>query len=344
MNLSGIHPGRLIPTFLRAVVLLGLLSHAASAAEPAAPHEKEYQPAPGEFDAVGQAIVTLLQTKDAPRFATNFMASAADFHSLLATNPSAQDVATEQQLEAHNDTRYRQLLAEAKTVLHRADALGLDFSQGGLQAQGVTPAHFGRISWLRNQANGHRPWVQTLEIILKVSGWSNPPAGGDFKLAVGGLAKFPGGWHIVNGLQWSGFPTNVADPKLLRTLLLQQKMANNQGFSAEDDPALQAMADTLVRFIRERDPGILAKELLVSSDLVWSQIEQRGGHGPSRKELDEAVTEQNQRQLQMAQAAVKLMEDAGVDLKLADISVISATVGQAHQSGPSDSLDQTRAS
>jgi hypothetical protein len=136
----------------------------------------------------------------------------------------------------------------------------------------------------------------------------------------------------------------VADPKLLRTLLLQQKMANNQGFSAEDDPALQAMADTLVRFIRERDPGILAKELLVSSDLVWSQIEQRGGHGPSRKELDEAVTEQNQRQLQMAQAAVKLMEDAGVDLKLADISVISATVGQAHQSGPSDSLDQTRAS
>jgi thiol-disulfide isomerase/thioredoxin len=130
------------------------------------------------------------------------------------------------------------------------------------------------------------------------------------------------------------------------TLLLQQKAANNQGFSAEDDPALQATADTLVRFIRERDTGILAKELLVSSDLAWSQFQKQthGGDGPSRKELDEAVAGQNQQQIQMAQGVVKLMEDAGVDLKAADMAVTSATVGNAHQQETSDSLDQMHAS
>lgn len=327
MIFSGIHFWRSIPIRLSTTFLLCLISHVANAAEPPATRLKEYQPVPGDFDGIGQAIVALLQFKDAPRFAKNFMTSAADFHSLLTTNPSAQDVATEKQKEAETDVRYGQLLAAAKAVLNQTDALRLNFSRGGLEAQVVPPAKFGRISFLREQANGVQPWVQNLELIIKTSGWSNPPAGRDFKLTVGGVCKYPGGWRIANGLHWSAFPTNVADPKILHTVVLQQAAFNMEGFSAENDPALQTTAATLVRFLRERDSGLLARELCVSSDVVWKQLRKSIFTGPSRKELDQAMVEENRRQLQTAQAAVKLMEDAGVDLKQADITVVSATVG-----------------
>jgi thiol-disulfide isomerase/thioredoxin len=341
MNISGNQGGRSNPILLRTIFLLALISHVANAAEPPATRLKEYQPVPGDLDGIGQAIVALLQSKDAPRFAKNFVTSATDFHSLLTTNPSASDAETEKQLEAHMDTRYGDLLAAAKAVLNQADALHLNFSRGGLDAQVVPPAHFGRISFLREQAHGFQPWLQNLEVIIKPSGWSNPPAGRDFKLTVGGVCKYPGGWRIANGLHWSAFPTNVADPKILHTVVLQQKAFNMEGFSAEEDPALQTAAATLVRFLRERDSGLLVRELCVSSDMVWKQLRKSIFTGPSRKELDQAMAEENRRQLQTAQAAVKLMADAGVDLKQADITVVSATVGYA-QSNPTGYSDRNQ--
>ena len=46
---------------------------------------------------------------------------------------------------------------------------------------------------------------------------------GDFKIAVHGLMKFPGGWRCSEGVQWVSFPTNIADARTLREMALLEK-------------------------------------------------------------------------------------------------------------------------
>jgi hypothetical protein len=62
------------------------LTPQARAAEPPADRAQDYQPASDEFDALGRAVVELLESKDATRFATNLAVSAKDWHSLITTN------------------------------------------------------------------------------------------------------------------------------------------------------------------------------------------------------------------------------------------------------------------
>jgi thiol-disulfide isomerase/thioredoxin len=158
-------------------------------------------------------------------------------------------------------------------------------------------------------------------------------------LVVREVEKFPAGWRI-GGLQWTKFPTNVADEKTLRELVIQAKAANHEGITAEDDPALLKFGEALVRFIRERDLRAFEKELLVNSDLVWAMVQKMGPGGPSRQEVDEHVNLMSQQQLRFAQGTASLLEQAGVDWKNADIKIESAAVERSQLPGPSRSLDE----
>ena len=306
--------------------------------------ENEYQPANDEFDVVGKAVVELLKSHDPVGFATNLSVAAADWQSITTTNLSSQDLDALKSYAKGASYNVQRLKADAKAVLSRADTLHLNFSGTNLRYQVVTPSHLEKVYLFNRPPEGLTlPYLEKLDILLVRGGESNQPASDGFKLTVRGLEKFPTGWRLnsgINGIQWTGFPTNVVDAKTLREMVISEKIAANKGISSVDDPALLKLGESLVRFIRERDVVGYQKELLVSSDMVWSMFEKSGRKGPTRQEVDEEVGRQNQEQVAAALKILQQMEAAGIDLKKADIQIKEASLEQCQSAGAADSLDQ----
>ncbi len=301
----------------------------------------EYHPGEGDFLAISNSVIALLQTRDVAAFAREVTASAGDWKSMLSTNlpPTGEDP-----LKGFNSSAARereQVAASAKALLAKADALRLDFSKGDWRVRVLTPKHFGSTRYPTLQAEGETvPWAEKLELILESNAGASASTNGEFKLALRSLMKFPAGWRSHEGIQWISFPRNVADDKTLRELVLLQKVAGYKGFNGEDDPALLQLGETLVRFLRERDTGIYEKELLMNSDRVWAMIQKSGRSGPTRQEVDEEIAKHVKEQVRSAQSALQLMADAGVDLKSADVKIEDASVehGQSQGAGSLDGL------
>jgi thiol-disulfide isomerase/thioredoxin len=152
------------------------------------------------------------------------------------------------------------------------------------------------------------------------------------------LIKFPGGWRSYEGVRWVSFPSNVADAKTQREMAILEKAATYNGITGQDDPALLKLGDALVRFVRERDTGIFTNEAYVTGDLIWVMYQQSGSEGPSRKELDDQFKVQAQQQMDIARSTVQLMNDAGIDLKKADIQIKEATVEGIQSQGAPGSV------
>ncbi len=292
------------------------------------------------FSAVSQAVVTLLQTRDPARFAAALAPKAEDWQAMLSTNLPATG---EDPLKSYQNSvprQRQQLESSAQALLAQAEALHLDFSRGDLHARIVPPRFLGSTHYPSLQAEGENvPWAQQVEITLPSDSVTNRPAAGDFKIVVRSLMKFPGGWRCMEGVQWEAFPAGVADEKTTRGLALLDKVAAYKGFTAQDDPALLKLGEVLVRFLRDRDLVIYEKDALVNSDLVWAQLQKSGPNGPSRQELDQHMAAQLQEQVEIAGGVLKQMEDAGIDLKIADIQIKEAAVGRAQARGGAGTLD-----
>ncbi len=293
-----------------------------------------------DFSAVSKAMVGLLQSHDTARFADALSPSLDDWKAVLSTHLPAQG---EDPLKGFQNTvKYerQQTESSAKALLARADALHLDFSRGELHARVVPPKYLGTTQYPSLQAEGETmPWAQQVEIILTPDSATNSPARGDFKIAVRNLLKFPGGWRCQEGVQWTAFPAGVADEKTTRELALLSKVAAYKGFTGQDDPALLKLGQALVRFIRNRDPAIYEKEALFNSDLIWAQIQKSGRKGPSRQEVDQEMNSRVREQVEIARSLLKQMDDAGIDLKTADIQIKEAAIEHAQPQGAPGSLD-----
>lgn len=201
--------------------------------------------------------------------------------------------------------------------------------------------HFGSLHYGTIQAEGESiPNTEKIEIVLRPDSFTNSAGNGEFKIAVKSMAKFPGGWRSIEGVQWEVFPANVADEKTLRELAIQDKVTSRKSINGNDDPALLKLGEVLVNFIRNRDLTDFQKEALVNSDLIWAQYQKLlvGKKMPSRQELDAHVNAQVEMQLKSAQAFLKQMEDAGIDLKNADILIKGAAIEHAQSMVPG-SLD-----
>jgi thiol-disulfide isomerase/thioredoxin len=293
-----------------------------------------------DFSAVSKAVVGLLQSHDPTRFANALSPSIKDWQAIVSTNlpTTGQDPLKGFQ----NTVRYQrqQLESGAKVFLARADALHLDFSKGDLHPRVIPPKYLGMTHYPSLQAEGETlPYAQQVEIVLPPDSASNRAAGGDFKIAVRGLLKFPGGWRCQQGVHWTAFPAGVADEKTIRELALLDKVATYKGFTAQDDPALLPLGETLVRFLRDRDAAIYEKEALFNSDLIWAQFQKSGRKGPSRQEIDQEVKTRVQEQVELARSVLEQMDDAGIDLKHADIQIEEAAIERAQPQGASGSLD-----
>ena len=180
-----------------------------------------------------------------------------------------------------------------------------------------------------------------LEIRLTRASQVNPPDAGDFEVTIRGLEKFPTGWRISEGIQWSAFPTNVADAATLRELALLNKIATSQPITSDDDPELLKFGQLLVKFIQHPDPAVYEKDLLMNSDTLWAMFQKSGRKdGPSRKQVDEEIEKQNQEQVAVAEKMIKLMSDNGIDLTNADIRILDATIGHCQSEGGAGTADQ----
>ncbi len=131
-------------------------------------------------------------------------------------------------------------------------------------------------------------------------------------------------------------PAKSAGPKDIL-----DKAAAHEGLTGEEDPALHKLGDALVHFIRERDARVFTEEAYVTGDLLWSfyqQFEQGGEKGPSRQELDNELKARARQEMKAIRSAVQQMEDAGIDLKNADIQIQQTSVKRLQNPGPAKSV------
>ncbi len=300
---------------------------------------KEYQPAPNELSELGKDVIELLRSGDAARFATNVVATAQDRMSIRSTNLSLKDEDPLKGFQKASDYERRRIQSSAKAVLEKAAALHLDFAKGEWHPRVIVPKHFASTRYPGLQAEGETVlYAEKVEIIVD-SGTAGRTTNGEFKLAVRGLIKFPGGWRSYEGNHWESFPSNVGDEKTRRELAIWSKVAAYQDINGQDDPASLKLGEALVRFIRERDPAIFEKDAYQTTDLLWAQMQKSGRKGPSRQELDEQVNLRATQQVYFARATIKQLEDAGIDLKNADIQIEEAVVESTQSQGAPGSID-----
>jgi thiol-disulfide isomerase/thioredoxin len=283
-----------------------------------------------DFSAVSKAVVELLQSRDTARFATTLLPATEDWQSVLATNEPGKGIDAIAGFQKSAEFQRQQLEQGAKQLLAKADSLQVDFSKGGLHTQTIPPKYLGSTHY---PGIKELPWAEKLEITLRPDSDTNTSAGGDFKLDVRGLIKFPGGWRSYEGVQWVSFPSNIVDAKTLREMAILDKVANFKGITSEDDPALLKLGGVLVHFVRERDVNIFKNEACLSGDLAWDFWQRSGFKGPSRQELDDELKTQTQEQMSMAASLVQQMEDAGIDLKDADIKIKEAAIEHVQKDG-----------
>ena len=299
---------------------------------------KEYQPAGDEFDVVGKAVVQLLQTKAAARFATNMSVSAEDWQSLVTPKLGMAEQERIQGFAKGAQYDRQRTETSAKALLARVESLHLDLSKAELPFHIATPRHFGKIFISGSPTDGGltAPYLEKLEVLLNPAGQPNQ---GDFKLIVRGLEKFPGGWRISEGIQWTSFPTNLVDAKTMRELGVLEKIAAHKGLSGEDDPALLKLGEALVCFIQTGDTNRFEKEALVNADHIWAMFEKSGRKGPSRQEIDEEIAKQNREQVGTACKMIQLMATAGINLKSADTQIKQASLERCQAQGEPGTVD-----
>jgi thiol-disulfide isomerase/thioredoxin len=329
-------PMRRITWYLLAA---GLCLGLRAAAEPG-PSRGPYLPAPGEFEPVGQAVVELLQSRDAARFAKALSPTVEDYHAVVSTNRLAGNEDPSKAMQMTQAFQRKKVQDSAKAVLARLDALHVTFTNGNWRAIASMPSQFGQRHWdnLQEKADSI-PWAEAVEFVLKTDTAPNSSTNGDFSIAVRGLLKFPAGWRCSEGLQWASFPANVAGAETVRDLALLKKVARHEGFNDKNDPALRKLGEGVAHFIHEGDTNVFAHEVLFVNDMVWAQFKKSGVPGPSRREFDEEMAKQAREQLQKAGLVAKQMQDAGIDLKDAEVQLLEAAVERSQSHGAPDSMD-----
>ena len=104
---------------------------------------KNYEPTNGDFSAVGDAVVELLQSRDTARFARELAPSIEDWQAILSTNAAEREPDPVNGFRKSTGDRRQKVEFSAKELLAKADALHLDFSKGHLHSKVVAPRFLG---------------------------------------------------------------------------------------------------------------------------------------------------------------------------------------------------------
>ena len=159
---------------------------------------------------------------------------------------------------------------------------------------------------------------------------------GEYELALGGAFEFPDGWRTYEGVRWSRFPDGIADERTKREILLVSNIVTRVGLSlhATDDPALEALGNTLVRFLQQRDEKIFESEAMRSFEEGWEalmkSLDAAGVDDRlSRKDVEDASNMIRGQFVESARGVLAQAEVLGVDFSGAEITLKDATGGSS---------------
>jgi thiol-disulfide isomerase/thioredoxin len=325
-------------SFVFGILFFGLAQETRAAdTTPALP--TNYNPTEAEFAPLQKAVAELLQSGDTSRFATNVTADVEAWQSILSTNPAAGTDGRPKDFTAVVQHERQRNENSARTFLDRAKSLHLNFSKGDWTVHVLVPKEAGSMQRPDLQAKGETmPWINKVDLTLTPTN-PNSFSNGEFKAVCEGLVKFPGGWRCYNGIRWSAFPTNLADNKTLREMAILEKMGSSRRINDQDDPALTKLAASLVKFISQRDLEVYRRDALVNSDRLYAQAQRFGRNLPPREEFQRGVAGWITDEIEAGRAMVKQMEDAGIDLKDAEIRIENVSLSNLQSQGPPGSVD-----
>ena len=156
-----------------------------------------------DFSTVSNAVIELLRNEDATRFATALAASTDDWKSIASTNVLAKEGDPDRIIRSMAEQQNQKVQSSARELIARAHLLDLNFTNGSLNLRVIPPDRLSTIHYPRIQADGQDlPWAQKIEITLAPDSQTNHSPKDEFRLAVRGLIKFPGGWRSYGGVQW----------------------------------------------------------------------------------------------------------------------------------------------
>jgi thiol-disulfide isomerase/thioredoxin len=285
-----------------------------------------------DFAPVGNAVADLLKTRDTKHFAALIAPSVDDWDAVISTDAESKPNDPLVSMRDSAAFQRQQIELSAKALLDMADYLRLDFSKASLEVHVIPPDT--TIATFPG-SNEHLRLAESVEVVVRSGAFTNQHVAGEARLVMRGFFKFPGGWRCYNGLQWKSFPAGVADENTLREMDLLGKAWASEEFTDKDDPVLLHLGDTLVHFVRVRDIAHFQQEALMNRDLAVKQM-QKGNPNPPPlpKEVEDNLKSEMDQQTKIAQQVIKILDDAGIDLKDAEIRVKGATVGRAQAAAP----------
>jgi thiol-disulfide isomerase/thioredoxin len=306
-----------------------------------------------ELRTVGEAVVRLLETGDAKRFADEIVPSLKDWQSVRSTNMISK-IADPLGPDFRKSLDYSRQRAEAaaQNVLVKAAAFGLEPSQMKFRVKEIPS---GNLSSFRNQniqAEGESlPWVPEIEVILQGEpSQQNTNATrlhGEFKLALGGESgglKFPGGWRFSDGIRWKAFPPGIVSQKAESELAMMNKIFSRHEVTLSDDAALKTLADVFVRFLREHDEQVFVSGALQKMDDIWGQIQRKaaeiGEKVPPKKEFEQVFGTYQDQITQSARGVLDQADRLGLNFTNADLQLKEVVAESVYPRGAYGTLEE----
>ena len=274
---------------------------------------------------VGESVLRLLEVRDLDRFAND-----------LALN---------------NQYNRRQVSDSARLVLDQAAHMGLEPSRVHFRIKEVLAKATATGQNPQSKVNGDMlPTSFGIRILLlgepARDSQSDKPLRGEYELALGGAFEFPDGWRTYEGIRWSRFPDGVADERTKREVMLVSNIVGRVGLPlhAADDPALAALGNTLVRFLRQRDEKIFANEAMHSFEEGWEALLKKlNANGvkelPTRKDVEDGWNMMRGLLVDSARGVLAQAEVLGIDFSGAEVTLKEVTADHPYMRGGYGSVD-----
>ena len=213
-----------------------------------------------------QAVVQLLKTADAARFAKALAPTLQDWRGAVSTNelvPGKERLGAD--FQKRLDQQRDKVEDSAKRLLAKAAELKLDFFGANITAKSKPPSQGGRVHYGDVQAEGETlPFAPSFEIVLTVEssgpGQKSEIVPGEYTLALQDLIHFTNGWRSTEGVRWVALPPGVVNEKTRCELAIMTRATAYQGLTQIEDPALIQIGERLVEFVRNPDPKIVQPE------------------------------------------------------------------------------------
>ena len=306
-----------------------------------------------ELRPTGEAVVRLLESGDARKFAEDVVPSLKDWLAVRSTNTisKAEDplgTGFQKQL----DYSRQRAEASAQNVLSKAAGVGLEPSRLKFRVKEIPPRNLGSFRNQNIQADGESlPWVPEIEVILigepSQQATNAAQLRGEYALALGGESgglKFPAGWRFSDGIRWKAFPPGVADRKTESELAVMNKIISRHEVSLSDDSALKALGDVMARFLREHDEKVFVSGALQNMDEIWTQLNKKaaqiGEKLPPKKQFDQMFGTYQDQITQSVRAVLDQAERMGLNFTNADLNLKEVVAENVYPRGAYGTLEE----